>query len=218
VPKTLEVPGREELREVLLRETSISGLARHYGVTFTTARKWLRARGFQPLLESSEYEKSIKRLITKATSEASHRRIDLELAGRLADPGDRKLLARSIVDEFSMRYTFKKTYSWRRYILVLTLVMYDLPPVLEVSRLVGVPCRLEYRRAKSGVRVPNWVVKICGYRAFRTLQVVRPYLVGQKAFQADIALRHEGITDEKIYLQKELYKQELLASLGLVAR
>ncbi len=77
--------------------------------------------------------------------------------------GDRKLLARAVVNEFNMRYSFKKCYSWERCVLKLTLVMYDLPPVEAIAQLVGVPCWMGFRKAKSGVEVPFWSVNIEGY-------------------------------------------------------
>jgi transposase-like protein len=213
--KVRSPPSTLELKETLDRVVSVSTLARHYGVSFTTARKWLRTNGFQGVLDSPEYHRLRQDLISRAPIRATRRRIDLELNNRLEEIGDRKLLARAIVDEFSMRYMFKKSEVWKRCVLIMTLVMYDLPPVQEVSNLVGVPCRLQFRKAKSGVRVPCWVARITGYRAFKVLQLVRPYLVGQKAFQADIALQNGPIMDTKITLQKEIYRQKLLNSLKL---
>jgi hypothetical protein len=194
----------------------MSGLARTYGISFATARKWVRIRGLHPLLDTPAHAKLLRDLISKAPVEASRRRIDLELGRRLADFGDRKLLARAIVDEFSMRYIFKRSSdTWARYVLLLTILMYDLPPVQEISALVGTKCRTQFRTTKSGVRVPCWIVNIHGYRAYRILQLVRPYLVGQKAFQSDIALQNGPIIDRRTSLRKDLYKQQLLASLPL---
>jgi hypothetical protein len=208
-------PSDEELKDKLTRLVSVTALAKSYGVSYTTARKWVRARGFQSVLNSPDHVRLLKGLISEAPVEAARRRIDLELANRLDESGDRKLLARAIVDEFSMRYMFKKSVEWKRCILIMTIVMYDLPPVQEISNLVGVPLRMQFRKAKSGVKVPCWVVRISGYRAFRVLQLVRPHLVGQKAFQADIALKNGPIIDTKISLQKETYRQHLLGSLEL---
>ncbi len=111
------------------------------------------AGGRESDLGSPERLELIRDLVSRAPVEASWRSIDQEFDRKLGDIGDRKLLARAIVDEFSMRYTFKRSStSWAKYILALTLLMYDLPPVEEISGLVGVPYRLLYRRAKSGVR------------------------------------------------------------------
>jgi len=194
---------------------SISAVARSYEVSFATARKWFRGAGFQSWLDSPEHRRLLQSFVSKRPVEAARRRIDLELANRLVETGDRKLLARAIVDEFSMRYMFRKSANWKRCIFIMTIVMYDLPPVEEISKLVGVPCKMQFRKAKSGVRVPCWVVRIEGYRAFRVLQLVRPYLVGQKAFQADIVLGNGAIIDTKVSLQKEVYRQRLLDSLRL---
>ena len=89
------------------------------------------------------------------------------------------------------------------------------PPVEEIAHLVGVPWRMGFRKAKSGVEVPIWLVHIEGYRAFRVLQLTQAYLKGQKAFQANIALRAGPIATEKIHLGKEIYKHELLSSFGV---
>jgi len=114
-----------------------------------------------------------------------------------------------------MRYVFKRCYSWERYVLKLTLVMYDFPPVEEIAHLVGVPWRMGFRKAKSGVKVPIWLVNIEGYRAFRILQLTQAYLTGQKAFQADIALRAGPVTSNRIHPGKEIYKRRLLSSFGV---
>jgi len=194
---------------------SISALAGYYGVSFITANRWIRKRELQSLLETTEHLSRLKRMESDAPTIARRSRIDGELERILADVGDRKLLARAIVDEFYMRYIFKRCYSWERYVLKLTLVMYDFPPVEEIAHLSGVPWRMGFRKAKSGVKVPIWLVHIEGYRAFRILQLTRAYLTGQKAFQADIALRNGPISTSRIHLGKEIYKANLLSSFGV---
>ena len=190
-------------------------MARFYGVTFTTAKKWIGKCGVEDLLKSEDHVTRLKQIAEEAPKRARRARVDGELDEILGDIGDRKLLARAIVDEFSMRYVFKKCYAWERYVLKLTLVMYDLPPVEEVARLAGVPFRMRFRKAKSGFRVPYWWLAIEGYRAFRILQLIRPYLTGQKAFQADIALRVGGVSYSRVLLRKDIYKRNLLASVGV---
>ena len=111
-----------------------------------------------------------------------------------------------------MRYIFKRCFAWERYVLALTLVMYDLPPVQQIASLTGTRLRIELRKTKSGVKVPSWKTVITGYRAHRLLQLVRPYLVGQKAFQSDIALSHGPLSETRVSLDKDVYKAELLSS------
>jgi hypothetical protein len=152
-----------------------------------------------------------------APKRARRERIAKDLDNLLGDIGDRKLMARAIVDEFTMRYIFKRCYTWERYVLKLTLVMYDFPPVEEIAKLAGVPWRMSFRKAKNGARVPIWLVNIEGYRAFRILEVTRTYLTGQKAFQADIALRNGPISTKRVHLAKGVYKANLLSSFGIEA-
>lgn len=159
--RRLEIPPTEELHDILIRAIRITALTLrsnvHDGAELVDCSRSSSSSIAPPST------KTRLRLTSNESFEGSHRRTDVEPEQWLAHSGDRMLLARSVVDEFSMRYTFKKIYPWRKYILVLALVMYDLPPVLEVSKLVGVPYRLQYRKAKDGVRVPNWVLKICGH-------------------------------------------------------
>lgn len=72
-----------------------------------------------------------------------------------------------------------------------------------------------FRKAKSGLKVPIWLVHIEGYRAFRVLQLTKPYLKGQKAFQAEIALGAGPITRNRVLLHMEVYKHDMLASFGI---
>ena len=58
---------------------------------------------------------------------------------------------------------------------------------------------------------------IMGYRAFKVLQLTRPHLTGQKAFQSDIALKTGPFALYKVRLGKEVYKHNLLASFGISA-
>lgn len=62
--------------------------------------------------------------------------------------------------------------------------------------------------------VPCWVLQISGYRAFKIIQMVRPYLVGQKAHQADVAFRTGLLADFRVSLEKDIYKKPLLASVA----
>jgi hypothetical protein len=99
-----------------------------------------------------------------APKRARREKIDKNLDNSPGDIGDRKLMARAIVDEFTMRYIFKRWYTWERYVLKLTLVMYDFPPVEETAKLAGVPWRMSFRKAKNGVEVPIWLAHIERYR------------------------------------------------------
>ena len=74
---------------------------------------------------------------------------------------------------------------------------------------------MRYRRAKSGVLVPCWAAETNGYRAYRILLIVHPFLVGQKAFQAEIALAAGPITDVATSMDKALYKERLLSSIPM---
>ena len=128
-------------------------------------------------------------MIEEAPKIAKRKRIDQELEFNLRDHGDRKLLARAIVDEFSFGYRYKKNGRRRRHTLCLEVMMYDPLPVRQVAELMGVRFRRHFRDAEDGTPVPYWETRADGYRAFEILRLVRPYLVGQKAFQADIALK-----------------------------
>ena len=211
---SLRRPDCTEIAETLGQVVSITALARHYGITFTTARKWIRTCGLEDSTKSQKNLAKLKELTTEGPRAARRARIDKDLDFTLGDIGDRKLLARAIVDEFAMRYVSKRCFDWKRYVLKLIIVMYDYPPVEEISHLVGVPLRTRFRKAKSGVRVPCWYVVIEGYRAFRVLQLTRPYLTGQKAFQADIALKSGAISLVWIPLQKDVYKRQMLGAFG----
>ncbi len=215
MPRRPANPDCTAVREAFEKLGSITAVAGSFGVTFTTAKKWIRRCGLEEALNSEDHRMRLKQLESEAPTRARRSRVDRELEENLADVGDRKLLARAIVDEFSMRYVFKKCFSWERYVLKLTLVMYDFPPVEEIGRLTGVPIRTIFRKAKSGVRVPCWLVVAEGYRPLKLLQLTRPYMTGQKAFQADIALQKGAIATERILLKKDEYRRAMLASLGL---
>jgi hypothetical protein len=208
----LRRPERGELQEVLRRVISITALAGYYGVSFTTARKWIFERGLEKSLSTEEHMVLLRRLVEEAPKAAKRIRINRELEIRLQDQGDRKLLARAIVDEFSIRYAYKKNGRRRRHTLALEVKMFDPPPVQQVAELMGVTYRRHFRRAKSGTDVPYWETRADGYRAYKILQLVRPYLVGQKATQADVALRGGQLPDRYIDLGKQEYKRNLLAS------
>jgi hypothetical protein len=215
MPRRIPRPANSDIVETLRRVGSITASAKHYGVTFTTARKWIHECGLADSLNEPSHIARLKEIMQDSSRRGRRKRVDSDLDGKLADIGDRKLLARAIVDEFNMRYVHKKCFSWERYVLVLRLLMYDFPPVEEIAHLVGVPWRMSFRRAKSGVEVPYWMLNIAGYRAFRVLQLTQPYLTGQKAFQANIALRVGPHTTERTRLGKEIYKREMLASFGI---
>jgi len=103
-------------------------------------------------------------------------------------------LERAMVDDFTLRHAHRRSGHRKRYVPVLSLLMYDLPPVKQVGDLMGVRVKLRYRRAKSGVLVPCWAAETNGYRAYRIQLIAHPFLVGQKAFQAVIALAADPIT------------------------
>ncbi len=215
MPRRIPRPSKSSIKETLERVGSITSLAKHYGVSFATARKWIREYELAGALGEAAHIARLKQIVEESSRRGRRKRVDADLDIRLRDIGDRKLLARAIVDEFNMRYNFKRCYSWKRYVLKLALVMYDFPPVEEIAHLVGIPWRMGFRKAKSGVRVPIWLVNIEGYRAFRILQLTRVYLTGQKAFQADIALKAGPISSSRIHLGKEIYKANLLSSFGV---
>jgi len=148
-------------------------------------------------------------MIEEAPKLAKRARIDRELESTLHDHGDRKLLARAIVDEFSFGYRYKKNGRKKRYTLALEVMMYDPAPVRQVSELMGVGFRRHFRNAKDGTPVPYWETRAEGYRAHAILQLVRPYLVGQKAFQADIVLRTGPLPDEAIDIGLHEYKRRV---------
>ena len=214
---SLRRPECDELSDVLERLGSITAVSRHYKVTFTTARKWILACGLESVLSDKGHQARLRQMVEAAPKKARRERIDKELDRSLGDIGDRKLMARAIVDEFTMRYIFKRCYTWERYVLKLTLVMYDFPPVEEIAKLAGVPWRMGFRKAKNGVEVPIWLVHIEGYRALRVLELTRAYMTGQKAFQADIALRNGPISPNRVHLGKDIYKANLLSSFGVKA-
>ncbi len=213
-----ERPECHKLESTIKEVVSISALAKHYGVSFSTARKWLLECGLKPLLSSPEHLQALKEIISKAPITAIRRRIDQDLEHRLADEGDRKLLARAIVDEFTLMYTYKKNGRRKRYTLVLRIMMYDLPPVEQVARLIGAPVKQRSRKTKYGVAVPYWDARVEGYRAYKILQLVRPYLVGQKAFQADKALTGGPLSDVPVSTGKHIYKEGLMSAYGNTER
>jgi len=205
-------PPPEELRKSLGEEVSLTALASRLGVSFSTAKKWVSSASLDSL-HSPERLERLKLLIQTAPLEAKRRRIDRDLEVRLSDEGDKKLLARAVVDEFNLRYTQGRSGRRRRYILWLKVTMYDRPPVEEVARLMGTRCKMRYRRAKSGVEVPNWNSETNGYRAYRILQMIRPFLIGQKAYQADIALESGPLCDFKVSTGKAVYRELLLSTI-----
>ena len=218
MPRRVPRPATSAIEDTLQRVGSISALAKHYRVSFTTARKWIHQCGLADSLSEPSHVARLKQIVEDSCKRGRRKRVDADLQRILSDIGDRKLLARAIVDEFSMRYIFKRCMTWQRYVLRLTLQMCDFPPVEEVSRLVGVPWRMSFRKAKSGDTIPVWSVMIEGYRAFRVLQLTQPYLTGQKEFQANIALRAGPIgpiKNGRIHLGKEIYKRQLHSSFGL---
>ena len=217
MPRQVHRPDCDAVREAFHKFGSISAVGRNFGVHFSTAKKWIQECGLANSLNDPSHVARLKQIIEDSSRRGRRKRVDADLDVKLADMGDRKLLARAIVDEFNIRYVHKKCFSWERYVLVLRLVMYDFPPVEEIARLVGVPWRMRFRKAKSGVNVPYWMVNIEGYRAFRVLQLVQSHLTGQKAFQANIALRTGPNSSIRTHLGKEIYKHELLSSFGIHA-
>jgi hypothetical protein len=189
MPDRIKPPNPTELATALNEVLSICGVARRYCVSQGTATKWLHNCGLDPVLNSPEHRRILKKRMEESAKNGTRKRIDRDLERRLTDEGDRKLVARAIVDESYLQYGHKKCLAWERYVLTLTLVMYDSPPVAQIARLIGVPLEMFFRKTKSGFMVPCWRAMARGYRAFRVLQLTRPYMVGQKAFQTDIALR-----------------------------
>src|SRR3981081_3775004 len=108
MPRRIPCPNKSSIEETLNRVGSISALAGYYGVTFTTAKKWILKSGLQGFLDSEDHLARLRRLESDAPTIARRARIDGDLERLLGDIGDRKLLARAIVDEFNMRYMFKK--------------------------------------------------------------------------------------------------------------
>jgi transposase-like protein len=217
VPRPASVPDCSAVSEALQKFGSVTALAKHFGISFTTARKWIQKCGLADSLDEPSHIARLKQIIEDSSKRGRRKKVDADLGVKLADIRDRKLLARAIVDEFNIRYVHKKCFSWERYVLKLALVMYDFPPVEQIARLVGIPWRMTFRKAKSGAEVPIWLVTVEGYRAFRILQLMQPFLTGQKAFQANIALQAGPITLHRIHLGKEIYERDLLASFGVKA-
>ena len=185
----LKKPGRRELEVALRTYVSITAVANYYKVSFTTARKWIRSSDLESVLQEEEMKTRLRVMIQDPPKIAKRARIDRELETSLRDLGDRKLLARAIVDEFSFGYRYKKNGRKKRHTLVLEVIMYDPLPVRQVAELMGVRFRRHFREAKDGTLVPYWETNAQGYRAFVILRLVSPYLVGQKAFQAETVLR-----------------------------
>jgi hypothetical protein len=175
-------------------------------------KRWLKEVGLESMLDSPEHKVALKRLVSSGPTVARRSLIDAELETRLSDLGDRKLLAMAIVDEFYAYYMFKKSAPWERYAFTLVLLMYDLPPVLQVAELMGTTVRRRFRTTRSGAVVPCWVIQTSGYRAYKIIQLVRPYLVGQKAHQADVALRTGPLAGFRVSLEKDIYRKGLLLS------
>lgn len=148
-------------------------------------------------------------MIEEAPKIAKRTRIDIELETKLQDHGDRKLLARAIVDEFSFGYRYKKNGRRRRHTLALEVIMYDPAPVRQVAELMGVRFRRHFREAKDGTLVPYWETRADGYRAYVILRLVSPYLVGQKAFQADIVLRTGPLPEKAVDIGLHEYKRRI---------
>lgn len=198
VPRSLERPGCPELRETLSRQISVTAVAKHYSISFTTAKNWLLACGLQDVLDDQSHKAAIRNLEEERPKLARRAAIERELETLLQDVGDRKLLARAIVDEFSMGYRTKKNGRRVRHTLALEVNMYDPPPVCQVAELMGVPYRRHWRKAKDGTPVPYWETRAEGYRAYTVIRLIRPYLVGQKASQADIVLRAGPLPEQAV--------------------
>jgi hypothetical protein len=105
---SLKRPECLELGDALHRLVSITALARQYEVSFATARKWIRSCGLETILNSERRKTLLRTMIEEAPKIAKRRGIRRQLEVNLRDHGDRKLLARAIVDEFSFGYRYKK--------------------------------------------------------------------------------------------------------------
>lgn len=213
---SLKRPERPELEEVLNRVVSVTALAAHYHISFTTAKKWILDSGLESALVDQGRMVALRRMIQDAPKTARRRAIDRGLETTLWDIGDRKLLARAIVDEFSFGYRFKKNGRKRRHTLVLEVKMYDPPPVRQVAELMGVTFRRHWRKAKDGTPIAYWETRAEGYRAFVIMRLVRPFLVGQKAFQADVVLRSGPFPDGPTDVGMREYKKRIFEENKLV--
>jgi hypothetical protein len=111
----LKRPERSELEGVLNRVVSITALAEHYHVSFTTAKKWILACGLESALADEKRGARLRSMIEDAPKIARRASIDRDLETALRDLGDRKLLARAIVDEFSFGYRYKKNGRKKRH-------------------------------------------------------------------------------------------------------
>jgi hypothetical protein len=100
--------------------------------------------------------------------------------------------------------------------LALEVMMYDPPPIRQVAELMRVRYRRHWRKAKDGTPVPYWETRAEGYRAYAILRLVRPYLVGQKAFQADVVLRTGPLPDEPTDVGMRKYKKRIFEENKLV--
>ena len=207
--RPLKRPERPELEQALNRVVSITALAEHYHVSFTTAKKWILACGLESALSDGRRGAALRRMIEEAPKIARRASIDRELETSLREIGDRKLLATAIVDEFSFGYRFKKNGRRRRHTLALEVMMYDPPPVRQVAELMRVKFRRHWRKARDGTPVPYWETRAEGYRAYAILRLVRPFLVGQKAFQADVALRTGPFPDQPTDIGMREYKMRI---------
>src|ERR1700688_289340 len=105
---SLKRPECDEIAATLYRVVSITAVAKHYRVSFTTARKCIRGCGLEPTLNDEQRKILLRNMMEEAPKLAKRTRIDRELETKLQDHGDRKLLARAIVDEFSFGYSYKK--------------------------------------------------------------------------------------------------------------
>ena len=213
---TTKRPGRSELESVLNRVVSISALAEHYQVSFATAKKWILDYGLESALADELRGATLRKIIEDAPKIARRASIDRDLETALRDLGDRKLLARAIVDEFSFGYRHKKNGRKKRHTLVLEVMMYDPPPVRQVAELMRVKYRRHLRKARDGTPVPYWETRAEGYRAYAILRLVRPYLVGQKAFQADVVLKTGPFPDEPTDVGMREYKKRIFEENKLV--
>jgi len=205
----LKKPERRELEVALRTYVSITAVADYYKVSFTTARKWVRSFNLEGVMQEEEMKTRLNAMIEEPPKIAKRARIDRELESSLRDIGDRKPLARAIVDEFSFGYRYKKNGRRRRHTLVLEVIMYDPLPVRQAAELMCVKFRRHFREAKDGTLVPYWETNAQGYRAFVILRLVSPYLIGQKAFQAETVLETGPFPDKATDVGLHEYKRRI---------
>ena len=68
---------------------------------------------------------------------------------------------------------------------------------------MGTPVKMMFGRAEAAIEVPYRFLLVTSYRAFRILLLVRPWLVVQKAFQADLGVKTGPLSSSRASLKKD---------------